>query len=68
LTGWRQAATSTALRRSHEMAAAADLLGELGIPARVTEASQLWLENISPASPQRANKRLAEFSPSDELR
>jgi 3-hydroxyisobutyrate dehydrogenase-like beta-hydroxyacid dehydrogenase len=36
-----------ALRRSHEMAAAADLLGELGVPARVTEASQLWLEQFA---------------------
>ena len=36
-----------ALRRSHEMAAAADLLGELGVPARVTEASQLWLEQFT---------------------
>lgn len=35
-----------ALRRSHEMAAAADLLGELGVPARITEASQLWLEQF----------------------
>jgi 3-hydroxyisobutyrate dehydrogenase-like beta-hydroxyacid dehydrogenase len=38
-----------ALRRSHEMAAAADLLGELGIPPRVTEASQLWLEQFTRA-------------------
>jgi 3-hydroxyisobutyrate dehydrogenase-like beta-hydroxyacid dehydrogenase len=36
-----------ALRRSHEMAAAADLLGELGVPARITEASQLWLEQFT---------------------
>jgi 3-hydroxyisobutyrate dehydrogenase-like beta-hydroxyacid dehydrogenase len=36
-----------ALRRSHEMAAAADLLGELGVPARVTEASRLWLEQLT---------------------
>ena len=36
-----------ALRRSHEMAAAADLLGELGVPPRVTEASQLWLEQFT---------------------
>jgi hypothetical protein len=35
------------LRRSHEMAAAADLLGELGVPARITEASQLWLEQFT---------------------
>ncbi len=36
-----------ALRRSHEMAAAADLLGELGVPPRVTQASQLWLEQFT---------------------
>jgi 3-hydroxyisobutyrate dehydrogenase-like beta-hydroxyacid dehydrogenase len=43
-----------ALRRSHEMAAAADLLGELGVPARVTEASQLWLEQFTrPPAPDK---------------
>jgi 3-hydroxyisobutyrate dehydrogenase-like beta-hydroxyacid dehydrogenase len=36
-----------ALRRSHEMAAAAELLGELGVPARVTTASQRWLEELA---------------------
>jgi 3-hydroxyisobutyrate dehydrogenase-like beta-hydroxyacid dehydrogenase len=35
-----------ALRRSHEMGAAAELLGELGVPARVTIASQQWLEEL----------------------
>jgi 3-hydroxyisobutyrate dehydrogenase-like beta-hydroxyacid dehydrogenase len=41
-----------ARRRSHEMAAAADLLGELGVPPRVTEASQLWLEQFARQSPR----------------
>lgn len=36
-----------ALRRSHEMAAASDLLGELAVPCRVARASQLWLEDLA---------------------
>jgi 3-hydroxyisobutyrate dehydrogenase-like beta-hydroxyacid dehydrogenase len=36
-----------ALRRSHEMAAAAELLAELGVPPRITRASQLWLEDLA---------------------
>ena len=36
-----------ALRRSHEMAAAGELLGELGVPGRVARASQLWLEDLA---------------------
>ena len=36
-----------ALRRSHEMAAAAELLGELGVPPRIAEASRQWLEDLS---------------------
>jgi 3-hydroxyisobutyrate dehydrogenase-like beta-hydroxyacid dehydrogenase len=36
-----------ALRRSHEMAAATELLGELGVPGRVAHASQLWLEDLT---------------------
>ncbi len=36
-----------ALRRSHEMAAASDLLGELAVPSRVARASQLWLEDLA---------------------
>lgn len=35
-----------ALRRSHEMAAATELLSELGVPPRVSRASQLWLEDL----------------------
>ncbi|MGH3158514.1 MAG: DUF1932 domain-containing protein [Streptosporangiaceae bacterium] len=35
-----------ARRRTHEMMAAAELLGELGVPARITRASQLWLEQL----------------------
>ena len=36
-----------AVRRSHEMAAAAELLDELSVPARVAKASQLWLEDLA---------------------
>jgi 3-hydroxyisobutyrate dehydrogenase-like beta-hydroxyacid dehydrogenase len=36
-----------ALRRSHEMAAAAELLSELGTPSWVAQASQLWLEHLA---------------------
>jgi 3-hydroxyisobutyrate dehydrogenase-like beta-hydroxyacid dehydrogenase len=40
-----------ALRRVHEMAAACELLEELGVPPRITHASQVWLEDL--ASPSR---------------
>lgn len=36
-----------AVRRSHEMAAATELLGELGVPARIAHASQLWLDDLA---------------------
>jgi 3-hydroxyisobutyrate dehydrogenase-like beta-hydroxyacid dehydrogenase len=36
-----------ALRRSHEMAAATELLSELGVPPRVARASKLWLEDLA---------------------
>jgi 3-hydroxyisobutyrate dehydrogenase-like beta-hydroxyacid dehydrogenase len=36
-----------ARRRTHEMMAAADLLDELGVPPRVTRASQQWLEQLA---------------------
>jgi 3-hydroxyisobutyrate dehydrogenase-like beta-hydroxyacid dehydrogenase len=36
-----------ALRRAHEMAAAAELLGELSVPPRISRASQLWLEELA---------------------
>jgi 3-hydroxyisobutyrate dehydrogenase-like beta-hydroxyacid dehydrogenase len=36
-----------ARRRAHEMEAAGDLLDELGVPARVTRASQGWLEQLT---------------------
>jgi 3-hydroxyisobutyrate dehydrogenase-like beta-hydroxyacid dehydrogenase len=39
---WRHAS-----RRAHEMAAATEWLGELSVPARVTRASQLWLEDLA---------------------
>ncbi len=51
-----QGSITHAARRTDEMAAAADLLGELGIPARIAVASRDWLaqlteENLSAASP-----------------
>jgi 3-hydroxyisobutyrate dehydrogenase-like beta-hydroxyacid dehydrogenase len=36
-----------AQRRVHEMAAASDMLGELGVPPRVARASQRWLEELA---------------------
>ena len=39
-----------ALRRSHEMAAAAELLGELGVRPRISRASQLWLDDLAKQS------------------
>jgi Domain of unknown function (DUF1932) len=39
-----------ARRRADEMAAAGDLLDELGVPARITRASQGWLEQLTTES------------------
>ncbi len=36
-----------AQRREHEMAAAGDLLDELGVPPRITRASQQWLADLA---------------------
>jgi len=36
-----------AVRRSHEMSAAVELLGELGVPARVSAASRDWLDELA---------------------
>ena len=36
-----------ARRRAHEMAAASDLLDELGVPPRVARASQRWLNQLA---------------------
>lgn len=36
-----------AQRRAHEMAAATELLDELGVPPRIAHASQLWLEDLA---------------------
>ncbi|MGP7997252.1 MAG: DUF1932 domain-containing protein [Streptosporangiaceae bacterium] len=36
-----------ARRRAHEMAAASELLEELGVPPRVARASQQWLEDLA---------------------
>ena len=38
-----------ALRRAHEMAAACEMLAELGVPGHVARASQLWLEDLAAA-------------------
>jgi hypothetical protein len=35
-----------ARRRADEMAAAAELLGELGVPARIARASEQWLRDL----------------------
>ncbi len=43
-----------ARRRMDEMAAAGDLLDELGVPARVTRASREWLEQLLSESGQHA--------------
>jgi 3-hydroxyisobutyrate dehydrogenase-like beta-hydroxyacid dehydrogenase len=36
-----------ARRRVHEMSAASDLLGELGVPPRVARAAEQWLAELS---------------------
>lgn len=36
-------------RRAHEMAAACEMLAELGVPGHVARASQLWLEDLAAA-------------------
>lgn len=36
-----------AVRRTHEMAAAADLLTELGVPPRIADASRDWLRQLA---------------------
>ena len=47
LTRLEEGSYRHALRRAHEMAAATELLGELSVPARVAQASQLWLEDLA---------------------
>jgi 3-hydroxyisobutyrate dehydrogenase-like beta-hydroxyacid dehydrogenase len=42
-----QGSYSHARRRAHEMAAASELLTELGVPPRVARASQDWLEELA---------------------
>ncbi|WP_328477734.1 DUF1932 domain-containing protein [Actinoplanes sp. NBC_00393] len=37
-----------AVRRREEMAAAAELLGDLGVPARIAQASRDWLDDLVP--------------------
>ncbi|HEY7226291.1 MAG TPA: DUF1932 domain-containing protein [Micromonosporaceae bacterium] len=41
-----------AVRREHEMAAAAQLLDELGVPARIAVASRDWLHDLAAAAAQ----------------
>jgi hypothetical protein len=45
-----QGSITHAIRRADEMAAATDLLGELGIPARIAAASRDWLEQLAAES------------------
>ena len=45
-----QGSITHAVRRADEMAAATDLLGELGIPARIAAASRDWLEQLAAES------------------
>jgi 3-hydroxyisobutyrate dehydrogenase-like beta-hydroxyacid dehydrogenase len=42
-----QGSITHAVRRADEMAAATDMLGELGIPARIAAASRDWLEQLA---------------------
>jgi 3-hydroxyisobutyrate dehydrogenase-like beta-hydroxyacid dehydrogenase len=42
-----QGSITHAVRRADEMAAAADMLGELGIPPRIAAASRDWLEQLA---------------------
>jgi 3-hydroxyisobutyrate dehydrogenase-like beta-hydroxyacid dehydrogenase len=49
-----QGSVRHARRRMDEMAAAGDLLDELGVPARVTRASREWLEQLLSESGQHA--------------
>jgi hypothetical protein len=41
-----QGSIQHARRRADEMAAAAELLDELGVPARVARASEQWLRDL----------------------
>ena len=45
-----QGSITHAVRRADEMAAAADLLAELGIPARIAAASRDWLAQLAQES------------------
>ncbi|MBC7278075.1 NAD(P)-dependent oxidoreductase [Nocardioides sp.] len=46
-----------AVRRSHEMAAATEMLDDLGVPSRVARASRYWLEDIAEPRPKRDETR-----------
>jgi hypothetical protein len=45
-----QGSITHAVRRADEMAAAAELLAELGIPARIAAASRDWLAQLAQES------------------
>lgn len=47
LTRMESGSYQHAVRRSHEMAAATELLADLGVPPRIAHASQLWLEHLA---------------------
>ena len=51
-----QGSITHAARRTDEMAAAADLLGELGIPARIAVASRDWLAQLNEENLSAANR------------
>jgi 3-hydroxyisobutyrate dehydrogenase-like beta-hydroxyacid dehydrogenase len=58
LTRMEEGSYRHAVRRAHEMAAASEMLGELSVPARVCQASQLWLEDLARrGQPGRAGQR-----------
>jgi len=46
-----QGSVTHAVRRADEMAAATDMLGELGVPARIAAAARDWLEQLAKEAP-----------------
>ena len=52
-----QGSITHAVRRADEMAAATDLLGELGVPPRIAAASRDWLEQLVAESAARREAR-----------
>jgi 3-hydroxyisobutyrate dehydrogenase-like beta-hydroxyacid dehydrogenase len=52
-----QGSVTHAVRRADEMAAATELLGELGVPPRIAAASRDWLEQLAAESAARREAR-----------